>query len=61
MGASPDIAIGSAHAITEQGEVFITSANGSQLATFIYGAGTVIWVVGSQKIVSDRKAVLSRR
>jgi acyl-CoA hydrolase len=60
MGASPDIAIGSAHAITEQGEVFIASASGSQLAAFVYGAGTVIWVVGSQKIVSDREAAFER-
>jgi acyl-CoA hydrolase len=60
MGASPDIAIGSAHAITEQGEVFIASASGSQLAAFVFGAGTVIWVVGSQKIVSDREAAFKR-
>ena len=60
LGASPDIAIGSAHAITEQGEVFIASASGSQLAAFVYGAGTVIWVVGSQKIVSDREAAFKR-
>ena len=49
MGAGPDIAIGSVHAITEQGEVFIASASGSQLAAYAFGAGTVIWVVGSQK------------
>lgn len=60
MGASPDIAIGSVHAITEQGEVFIASASGSQLAAFVYGAGTVIWVVGSQKLVSDREAAFKR-
>ena len=60
MGASPDIAIGSAHAITEQGEVFIASASGSQLAAYVFGAGKVIWVVGSQKIVSDRDAALKR-
>jgi len=60
MGASPDIAIGSVHAITEHGEVFIASASGSQLAAFVYGAGTVIWVVGSQKIVSDRDAAFKR-
>jgi len=60
MGASPDIVIGSAQAITEQGEVFIASASGSQLAAFVYGAGTVIWVVGSQKIVSNREAAFKR-
>ena len=60
MGASPDMAIGSAHAVTEQGEVFIASASGSQLAAYVFGAGKVIWVVGSQKIVSDRDAALKR-
>ncbi|HEX6508242.1 MAG TPA: LUD domain-containing protein [Chloroflexota bacterium] len=60
LGASPDYAIGSAHAITERGEVVIASASGSQLAAYVYGAGTVIWVVGSQKIVSDRAAAFKR-
>jgi hypothetical protein len=32
MGASPDYAVGSVHAVTEQGEVFVASASGSQLA-----------------------------
>lgn len=60
LGASPDYAVGSAHAVTEQGEVFIASASGSQLAAYVYGAGTVIWVVGSQKIVSDHDAAFKR-
>ena len=60
MGASPDYAIGSVHAVTEQGEVFVASASGSQLAAYVYGAGSVIWVVGSQKIVPDREAAFKR-
>lgn len=60
LGTSPDYAVGSVHAVTEQGEVFIASASGSQLATYVYGAGSVIWVVGSQKIVSDRDAAFKR-
>lgn len=51
MGASPDVLVGSVHAITEQGEVLIASATGSQLGPAAYGAGTVIWVVGTQKLV----------
>jgi acyl-CoA hydrolase len=60
MGASPDYAIGSVHAVTEQGEVFVASASGSQLAAYVFGAGSVIWVVGSQKIVPDREAAFKR-
>ena len=33
---------------------------GSQLAAYVYGAGSVIWVVGSQKIVPDRAAAFQR-
>lgn len=60
LGASPDFAVGSVHAVTEQGEVFVASASGSQLAAYVYGAGAVIWVVGSQKIVTDRDAAFRR-
>jgi hypothetical protein len=60
MGASPDYTVGSVHAVTEQGDVFVASASGSQLAAYVYGAGAVIWVVGSQKIVPDREAAFKR-
>ncbi len=52
LGASPDVLVGSVHAITEQGEVLIASAVGSQLGPAASGAGAVIWVVGTQKLVS---------
>ena len=51
LGASPDVLVGSVHAITEQGEVLIASAVGSQLGPAAFGAGAVIWVVGTQKLV----------
>lgn len=51
LGASPDVLVGSVHAITEEGEVLIASAVGSQLGPAASGAGTVIWVVGTQKLV----------
>jgi acyl-CoA hydrolase len=51
LGASPDVLVGSVHAITEQGEVLIASAVGSQLGPAASGAGAVIWVVGTQKLV----------
>ncbi len=50
--AAPDVVIGSVHAITEQGQVMLASATGSQLASAGFAAGTVIWVVGIQKIVA---------
>jgi hypothetical protein len=49
--ASPDVVVGSVHAITEQGQVLIASASGSQLGAAVFGAGAVIWVVGTQKLV----------
>jgi hypothetical protein len=51
VGASPDVLVGSVHAITEQGEMMIASATGSQLGPAAFGAGMVIWVVGTQKLV----------
>jgi hypothetical protein len=51
LGASPDVLVGSVHAITKQGEILIASAVGSQLGPAAFGAGTVIWVVGTQKLV----------
>lgn len=60
LGASPDVVVGSVHAITEQGQVLIASAGGSQLAPYAYGAGQVIWVVGTQKLVRDLDEGLRR-
>jgi len=53
LGAAPDYAIGSVHAITQDGHALIASAGGSQLPGYVYGAGRVIWIVGAQKIVAD--------
>jgi len=50
--SSPDVVIGSVHAITEMGKVLIASASGSQLSSIASGAEKVILVVGTQKIVS---------
>ena len=51
LTGSPDVVVGSVHAITEQGQVLIASASGSQLGAAVFGAGTVIWVAGTQKLV----------
>ncbi len=50
---TPDVTVGSVHAITEKGEVILASATGSQLGSAAAGAGRIIWVVGTQKLVPD--------
>jgi hypothetical protein len=60
LGAAPDYAVGSVHAVTESGEVFIASNTGSQLPAYLYGAGHVIWVVSTQKIVKDFDGAMKR-
>jgi hypothetical protein len=60
LGAAPDVAVGSVHAVTEDGTLLVASLTGSQLPSYAYGAGTVIWVVGTQKIVKDVGEGLAR-
>jgi hypothetical protein len=60
LGSSPDVVVGSVHAITEDGRVVAASASGSQLGAYVSGAGKVIWVVGSQKVVPDMETAMRR-
>lgn len=60
LGAAPDWAIGSAHAVTEEGHVVIASNTGSQLPSYASGASHVIWVVGVQKIVKNTDKAFKR-
>lgn len=60
LGAAPEYAIGSVHAVTESGQVLIASMTGSQLPAYAYGASHVIWVVGAQKIVTNMDEGLAR-
>lgn len=53
LGAAPEYAVGSVHAVTENGEVVIASNTGSQLPSYAYASAHVIWVVGTQKIVAN--------
>src|SRR5215813_12789415 len=53
LGAAPDYMVGSAHAVTMDGEVIVGSGSGSQLGAYAYAAGHVILVVGHQKLVRD--------
>src|SRR3990172_12412946 len=58
--STPDVIVGSVHAVTKQGEVLIASNTGSQLASYVSGAGKVIWVVGVQKIVDNLNEGIKR-
>jgi len=60
LGAAPDFMVNSAHAVTQDGQIVITSASGSQIGPIASGAGKLILVVGSQKIVPDLDAAFRR-
>jgi hypothetical protein len=60
LSASPDVMLGSVHAITETGSLFVASASGSQIGPYASGAGKVILLVGTQKIVPDLEDALRR-
>ena len=59
-GAAPDIMLGSVHAVTEAGRLVITSASGSQIGPIASGAGKLILVIGSQKVVPDLDSAFDR-
>ena len=58
--AAPDVMLGSVHAVTLDGALVTVSFSGSQIGPYAAGAGRVILVVGSQKIVPDLDAALRR-
>jgi hypothetical protein len=60
MSAAPNVMLGSVHAVTETGSVITASMSGSQLGPYASGAGQVILLVGTQKIVSDVEEGLRR-
>jgi L-lactate utilization protein LutC len=60
LSAAPDVMLGSVHAVTETGSLLAASMSGSQLGPYASGAGRVIVVVGTQKIVSDIEQGLRR-
>ena len=60
MIAGPDVMLGSVAAVTEAGALVSASATGSQLGAYAAGAGRLILVVGSQKIVPDLDTALRR-
>jgi hypothetical protein len=58
--STPDVIVGSVHAVTETGSLVIASASGSQLPGYAGGAARAIWVVGAQKVVPDLSTALRR-
>jgi LUD domain/NADP oxidoreductase coenzyme F420-dependent len=54
------VMLGSVQAVTETGSLITASASGSQLGPYVSGAGRVILVVGTQKIVPDIEEGLRR-
>jgi hypothetical protein len=60
LTSSPEVMLGSVHAVTETGSLVAASMSGSQLGPYISGAGRLILVVGTQKIVSDLDEALRR-
>jgi len=60
LGVGPDWYVNSAHALTEDGTFLVASNTGSQLAPLAFGAGEVVWVIGSQKIVKDLATAMER-
>src|SRR5207245_6522629 len=60
LSNAPDMMLGSVHAVTETGSLLVASMSGSQLGPYVGGAGRVIFVVGTQKIVRDLDEGLRR-
>lgn len=60
IGSAPEWAVGSVHAVTADGYIFVASNTGSQLPAYAYGAQKVLWVVGAQKVVDNREQAEER-
>jgi hypothetical protein len=60
IAGQADYALGSVHAVTRDGLLFVASASGSQLAAYAWGAANVIFVVGAQKLVPSPEAARQR-
>src|SRR5579863_9647062 len=58
--SAPDYMVNSAQALTEDGVIVVASASGGQIGPLASGAGRVIYVIGSQKVVPDVAAAYER-
>lgn len=57
---SADYFLGSVHAITEEGELVVASASGSQFPSYAFTSQNVIWVAGTHKIVPTLSDAFTR-
>lgn len=57
---SSDYYLGSAHAVTEEGELFFASNSGSQLPHLAFTSPNIILVVGAHKIVPNLEEAYKR-
>lgn len=55
-----DFYLGSAHAVSETGEVLIASATGSQLPHLVFTSQNIILVVSTKKIAKDFSEAMTR-
>ena len=60
LASAPAYMVGSVHAITQTGSLVTASKTGSQLAPYAFGAGKLILVAGTNKIVSDLDQAFER-
>jgi hypothetical protein len=60
LSSAPDVMLGSVHAVTQAGQLVVTSASGSQIGPYASGAGKLILIIGSQKIVPDLDTAFRR-
>ncbi len=60
MGSIVQYAVGSVHAVTEDGRLIDAEACGSQHALYAYTADCVVLVVGTQKIVKNLDEAFKR-
>ena len=60
VGSAMSYAVGSVHAITNDGHVVIASGSGSQIPGYAYGASHVVWIASANKIVSNVQMGLKR-
>jgi hypothetical protein len=60
LGTAPEWAVGSANAVTEEGQMIFASDTGSQIPAYAYGSAHIILIVGTQKIVPTLGAGMKR-
>ena len=60
LSSAPDVMLGSVHAVTEDGSLVSASMGGGQLGPYASGAGRVVLVVGTHKIVANLDEAMRR-